>query len=152
MFSTSELFPGRQPNQCVQCSCSVSHPGTWGSPSPQQCPTSPKTPGDLVAPACGRVPYHWDWVISADDGGQVWVGHTGATWGGQWDSPVLMEHPSAPGLWPAASSCPTCPTKSLSGQCRTQPGAFLSVQAAKQMGLVAREPGGAQCACKATWA
>lgn len=25
MFTTSELFPSRQPNQCVQCSCSVSY-------------------------------------------------------------------------------------------------------------------------------
>uniref|UniRef100_A0A8V5HDC0 Uncharacterized protein n=1 Tax=Melopsittacus undulatus TaxID=13146 RepID=A0A8V5HDC0_MELUD len=31
MFTTSELFPSRQQNQCVQCSCSVSNHGRhWG--------------------------------------------------------------------------------------------------------------------------
>lgn len=82
MFSTSELFPSRQPNQCVQCSCSVSHHGSWGlglSPAPSTAPPAQRPQQDLVAPARVGMVYHWDWVMGAEDLPEVTRSRSG--WG-----------------------------------------------------------------------
>uniref|UniRef100_A0A8C3QEN7 Chordin like 2 n=1 Tax=Cyanoderma ruficeps TaxID=181631 RepID=A0A8C3QEN7_9PASS len=52
MFSTSELFPGRQPNQCVQCSCSEGQIYCGLVTCPELLCSSPLTVPDSCCQVC----------------------------------------------------------------------------------------------------
>ncbi|NXN97945.1 CRDL2 protein, partial [Rhinopomastus cyanomelas] len=52
MFTTSELFPGRQPNQCVQCSCSEGQIYCGLATCPELLCSSPLTVPDSCCQVC----------------------------------------------------------------------------------------------------
>lgn len=130
MFTTSELFPSRQPNQCVQCSCSVSLRGAhgrWGgglgsSPAPLRCPPRLKTSAVLSL----NIWSHHLFAGNPMDGFRA--GTDRDPWGGQGAKPC----PRGWRLVSAASNCPTCPTGTSQGKKKRQLEAFLHLHEADE--------------------